>query len=257
LPWRSHGLPGELRWSGVGGRHYAAGVSQTLAPLLLTVGGGLVLGLAARQLGKGGKHFTRSQLRAFADDLRRELYARATVTGEWTDVSDYVSQQPYFPGIWFLRVHNILYRDGVTHGPTPRVLDGKGASIRLSDKAVDEARTERIVSAAEQPRTVNNNFQAGVVQIGDHNRAQDVTTHFGADQSALLSQLIAALGAVAQNTELQPQIQEAARQAANDLEAAEPSRIPIILERLRGIVSVAATGFEAVRPILDAIGSPS
>ncbi|MBV2155451.1 hypothetical protein [Kitasatospora sp. SUK 42] len=91
--------------------------------------------------------------------------------------------------------------------------------------------------------------------IGDHNKAHDVTTHFGTDQSASLLQLVAALGAVAQNAELQPQVREAAGRAAEELDGAEPSQIPIIIERIRGIASVAAAGFEIVRPILDALGS--
>jgi hypothetical protein len=128
------------------------------------------------------------------------------------------------------------------------------AAARRSDKAVEQATMERIVSATEQPRTVHH-YQAGVVQVGDHNRASEVTTNFGTDQSALLSQLAAALAAVAQNSELRPELREAAEQAASELETVEPSRIPVILERIRGIVSVAAAGFEAVRPILDALGS--
>ncbi|MEU6220810.1 hypothetical protein ABZ845_25370 [Streptomyces sp. NPDC047022] len=221
---------------------------------VLVIGGGALLGFAGRQMSKRGKHFTRAQLQAFATDLRRELYARSHTTGEWIDVTDYLRQQPYFPGTWFLSVYRILHQQGITHTPTPRSTPGGGARIRLSDKGVEEARMERIVSAAEQPRTVNN-YQAGVMQIGDHNQAREVTTHFGADQSALLSQLITALSAVARNTELQPQVREAAERAGADLEGAEPSRIPVILERLRGIASVAATGFETVRPILDALGS--
>ena len=219
--------------------------------LVLPLAGGLLLGAAARQAGKRGTRFSRRQLEGFAADLRRELYSRATLSGEWIDISDYVTQQPYFPGTWFLSVHNILHRQGVVASPAPRVMPG-GARVKLTEKALAEARGERMVAAAEQPRTVQN-IQAGVVQIGDHNQAHHVNATFGTDQSALLSQLVAALADVARDTGLPPQLRQAADQAATDLQQSEPSRIPAILERLRGIASVAARGFEAVSPLLDAL----
>lgn len=57
------------------------------------------------------------------------------------------------------------------------------------------------------------------------------------------------------DTSLPPELQKAAGKAAAELQQSEPSRIPAILERLRGSASVAATGFATVRPILDALGS--
>ena len=223
-----------------------SGLIELMIPL-----SGLLLGAAARQAGKRGKRFSRRQLEGFAADLRRELYSRASLSGEWIDIGDYVSRQPYFPGTWFISIYHILYKQGVVANPTPRMTPG-GARIKLTDKALEEARGERMVAASEQPRTVQN-IQAGVVQIGDHNRAHHVSATFGTDQSALLAQLVAALTDVARNAELPLQLRQAAEGAATELQQSEPSRIPAILERLRGIASVAARGFEAVSPILDAL----
>lgn len=226
---------------------------QPFEPLLISAGIGLSAGLAARRQARRGKHFSRAQLLAFAADMRRELYARATLSGQWIDLTDYLQRQPYYPGLWVMSVHGILYREKIVQDAAPRT-DGRSYSTRLTGKALEEARMQRIVNAAEHPRTVNN-FKAGVVQVGDHNQAHDVTANFGTDQTHLLAQLIAALAAVNNDATLQPQLREAAGRAAADLESAEPGRVPAILERVRGIVSVAATGFEAVRPILDAITS--
>ncbi|MDH6141497.1 MULTISPECIES: hypothetical protein [Kitasatospora] len=227
-----------------------------LSPILWAVGIGSFLGLITRQLARRGKRFSKAQIRDFAKDLRHELYMRSTGPGQRVDLTDYLQGQPYFGSQWLMEVYSILYREKIVFGLTPLTVGGR-VTFRLTDKGIEEARMERLMSAAENPRTVNN-YQAGVVQIGDHNSAENVTANFGTDQSRLLAQLVAALVAVAGDTALQPQLRGVAEQAAADLETAtrqDPSRVPVILERIRGIVSVAATGFETVRPILEAIGS--
>ncbi|MFF2076456.1 hypothetical protein ACFVXG_17065 [Kitasatospora sp. NPDC058162] len=220
---------------------------------LVIIGVLVIASVGVRKNGRRGGGLTPAELNSYAEELRRELYARSTVSGVWIDVTDHVRRQPFIPVRLFLKVVNSLARAGVVKG-SPRI-NRAGVSIRLTDKAVEEARMERIMSASQQPRNVTNNYQAGVVQIGDHNQAREVTTHFGTDQSALLAQLVAALGAVARDPELQPQLRDAAGQAAENLQGADPGRIPAIIERIRGIMSVAASGFEAVGPIIDALGS--
>ncbi|NUR60948.1 MAG: hypothetical protein HOV87_20145 [Catenulispora sp.] len=226
---------------------------QALIPLS-AVGVGLILGLRQWQTGKHGKDFSRAQLQAFAADLRRELYARAALSGEWIDVSDHLRQQPYFPGTWFHKVRQILVKQGILAQPRPQSPPVPNTWLKLTDKAHEEARMERMMHAAENPRNVNN-IQAGVVQFGDHNQAHHVNATFGTDQSALLAQLVTALTDVARNTELPQQLRQAADDTAAELRRGEPGRIPAILERLRGMAAVATSGFEAVSPILDALRS--
>ncbi|MEU2772741.1 hypothetical protein ABZ646_07370 [Streptomyces sp. NPDC007162] len=178
---------------------------------------GLGAGLYSRHKFKQGKHFSAVQLQDFADGMRRELF-----------------------------------KSGIVTTPTPRIQGVDGFRMQLSAKGIEESRMERLMAAAEEPRTVRN-YQAGVIQIGDQNQASHVNTNFSADPHPLLAQLVTALVTASRDTAVQPQLREAAEQAATELRTADESRIPLILERVRGFVSVAATGFEAVRPILDAI----
>ncbi|MFI1537698.1 hypothetical protein [Streptomyces anandii] len=223
-----------------------------LLELALTVLLGLAAGLYGRHRFKQGKHFSAVQLQGFADGMRRELFERAGASDKWVDMTDYLKQQPYYPGHWFLAAYRILFKSGIVATPSPRIQAGGGFRMRLSAKGIEEARMERLMAAAEEPRTVSN-YQAGVIQIGDQNRASHVNANFGPDPNPLLAQLVTALVTVSRNTAVQPPLREAAEQAAAELRTADESRIPLILERVRGIASVAATGFEAVRPILDAI----
>ncbi|MER6737578.1 hypothetical protein [Streptomyces puniciscabiei] len=235
--------------------HDFMGVSvdvNALLELALAVLLGSGAGLYARHKFKKGKHFSAVQLQEFADGMRRELFERAGASDKWVDMTDYLKEQPYYPGHWFLATYRILFKSGIVATPNPRMQRGGGFRMQLSPKGIEEARMERLMAAAEEPRTVRN-YQAGVIQIGDQNQASHVNAHFGADPSPLLGQLVTALVTVSRNTTVQPQLREAAEQAAADLQTADESRLPLILERVRGIASVAATGFEAVRPILDAI----
>jgi hypothetical protein len=235
--------------------HDFLGVSIDVNGLLwlaLAVLLGLGAGLYGRHKFKQGKHFSAVQLQDFADGMRRELFKRAGASDKWVDMTDYLKQQPYYPGYWFLATYRILFKSGIVATPNPRIQGSDGFRMQLSAKGIEEARMERLMAATEEPRTVRN-YQAGVIQIGDQNQASHVNVNFGADANPLLAQLVTALVTVSRNTTVQPQLREAAEQAATELRTADESRIPLILERVRGIASVAATGFEAVRPILDAI----
>lgn len=111
---------------------------------------------------------------------------------------------------------------------------------------------EEIARAAVQPRSTYT-YQAGVIQIGDHNHAREVEARFGADQTVLLAQLATALSSIAQREDAAPEVRSEAERAAAALRTEPASRIPVILERVRGIASVAGSAFDAARPILDAI----